>query len=45
MFSYLTYCGLLPGQILCINTHPAKIYVRKDIMIMEEFHQDGYENI
>ena len=24
MFSYFTSCALLPGQILCINTHPAK---------------------
>ena len=28
MFSYFIYCALLPGQILCINTHPAKRYVR-----------------
>ena len=35
MFSYFAYRTLLPGQILCINTHPAKRYVRykKDIMI------------
>ena len=28
MFSYFTQCALLPGQILCINTHPAKRYVK-----------------
>ena len=28
MFSYCTQCALLPGQILCTNTHPAKRYVR-----------------
>ena len=28
MFSYFACCILLPGQILCINTHPAKKYVR-----------------
>ena len=28
MFSYFTQCALLPGQILYINTHPAKRYVR-----------------
>ena len=28
MFSYSTTCALLPGQIVCINTHPAKRYFR-----------------
>ena len=28
MFLYFTQYPLLPGQILCINTHPAKRYVR-----------------
>ena len=28
MFSYFTKCALLPGQILCINNHPAKRCVR-----------------
>ena len=28
MFLYFTQCALLPGQILCINTYPAKRYVR-----------------
>ena len=32
-FSYFTYCALLPGHILCINTHPAKRNVRSDITI------------
>ena len=27
-FSYFTKCALLRGQILCINSHPAKRYVR-----------------
>ena len=27
-FLYFTQCALLPGQILCINPHPAKRYVR-----------------
>ena len=33
-WSFHTLCALLPGQILCINTHPAKRYVRWDIMIV-----------
>ena len=33
MFSYCSQCALLPGWILCINTHPAKRYVRQDIVI------------
>ena len=28
MFSYFAYCTRLPGQIVCINTRPAKKYVR-----------------
>ena len=28
MFLYITQCALLPGQILCVSTHPAKKYVR-----------------
>ena len=28
MCLYFTHCALHLGQILCINTHPAKIYVR-----------------
>ena len=31
MFSYFTYMQcvfILPGQILCINTHPPKKYVK-----------------
>ena len=28
MFLYFTPCALLPGQILCVSTHPAKRYVR-----------------
>ena len=31
MFLYFTRCALLPGQILCINAHPAKRYVSYDI--------------
>ena len=27
-FLHFTQCALLPGQILIINTHPAKRYVR-----------------
>ena len=33
MFSYFIECALLPGRILCINTHPAKRNVSYDIMI------------
>ena len=33
MLSYFTQCTLLAGQILSINTRPAKRYVRQDIMI------------
>ena len=29
MFLYFTQCALLPGQILCLNTHPLERYVRK----------------
>ena len=33
MFSYVTQCVFPPSQILCINSHPAKRYVSRDVRV------------